>query len=332
MNIKSILVTGGAGYVGAVLVPKLLKKGYKVRVLDWYMFGRQYFNQVVNKKNLKEIKGDIRDKKLLAKELKGIEAVIHLACISNDVSFDANPAFGREVNFEATKDIYKIAKTSGVKRFIFASSSSVYGIKDEKEVTERLPLEPMTDYAKYKALSEEFLLENINKDMISLIVRPAAICGYSPRLRLDLSVNTLTIQALVNKKITVFGGQQKRSQIHIQDMTDFYVKSLEYPESKINGKIYNITSGNYRIIEIARLIEKVLRDKDLKVIIEPQIDNRSYHICGKKVAKELGFKPKLTVEDAVRSIKSAYINNLIPNALTDPHYYNIKMLKLSKLL
>src|SRR3989338_7420146 len=225
-KIKSVLVTGGAGYVGSVLVPKLLKNGYQVKVVDLYIYGEAVLDQVKDHPNLKQIKGDIRDKALLAKELIGVDAVIHLACISNDPSYELNPDLGKSINYDAMVNLVDISKKAGIKRFIYASSSSVYGIKEEENVTEDLPLEPLTDYSKYKALGEEYLLKQRDPDFVVLILRPATVCGYSPRLRLDLSVNILTNHAVNKSKITVFGGEQKRPNIHIDDITDLYVKTL----------------------------------------------------------------------------------------------------------
>lgn len=326
MKIKTVFVTGGAGYVGAVLIPKLLKKGYKVTVLDWFVYNDKLFDKYKSK-NLRQVKGDIRDKALLRKELKGIDAVIHLACISNDPSFELNPHLGKSINYDATKNIIDIAKKKGVRRFIYASSSSVYGIKKEKEVTEELSLEPLTDYSKYKAMSEKYLLSQQSSKFTVLILRPSTVCGYSPRLRLDLTVNLLTIQALVNHKMTVFGGGQKRPNIHIADMTDLYVNTLSYPDKKIAGKIYNAGYDNYTVLEIAKMIKRNLHDKSIEIIVTPTNDNRSYHVSSQKIKKELGFRAKHSVVEAISDLARAYKAGLIPEALNDKRYYNIKMMQ-----
>ncbi len=335
-QINSVLITGGAGYVGAVLVPKLLKKGYRVSVLDWFIFGDSVFADIKDKSRLRKVKGDLRDRKLLEKELVGIDAVIHLACISNDPSFELDPLLGKSVNYDATLLLADLARKKGVKRFIYASSSSVYGVKSEPEVTEDLPLEPLTDYSKYKALCEEYLLgiagqeSGIRKGMTILILRPATVCGYSPRLRLDLTVNILTINALVNKKIVVFGGSQKRPNIHIADMTDLYVKTLEYPHEKIHGKIYNAGYDNYTVLEIAQMVKKVIGDKDIEIEIKPTNDPRSYHVSSAKIEKELGFRAKRSVEDAIRDLVRAYKEGKIPNPMSEAKYYNIKTMQKNK--
>lgn len=313
--------------MGAVLVPKLIAAGYRVKVLDWYIYGENVFTPFKKNKSLIEIKGDIRDKKLLEKELHGVDVVIHLACISNDPSFELDPVLGKSINFNATKMLVDLALKNKVKRFIYASTSSVYGVKKEKEVTEDLPLEPLTDYSKYKATSEEYILRKQDRNFTVLILRPATICGYSPRLRLDLTVNMLTLQALVNREITVFGGDQMRPNIHIEDMTDLYVFLLSQPVEKIAGKIYNAGYQNYTIMEIARMIQKVINDKEIKIKVLPTNDSRSYRISSALIKKELGFDPKHTVEEAILDLKKAFDTGLIQNALSNKRYYNIKMMK-----
>ncbi|OGG18420.1 UDP-glucose 4-epimerase [Candidatus Gottesmanbacteria bacterium RIFCSPHIGHO2_02_FULL_39_14] len=327
-SINSVLVTGGGGYVGVVLVPKLLQAGYRVKVIDWYIYGDKLFSK---HKNLLEIKGDIRNKKLLIKELRGIDAVIHLAAISNDPTFDLNPNLAKSVNFEASKMLAELSLESNVKRFIFISTSSVYGIKKEKYVTENLPLKPLTDYSKYKALSEKYVLSKSKPGFTVLVLRPATVCGYSPRMRFDLTVNLLTIQALVRKKIAVFGGKQLRPNIHIEDITDLYVKSLKYPDEAIARKIFNAGYENLSVSAIARLVKNVLNDPAVAISVSPTADLRSYHISSQKIARELGFFPKHTVEEAIRDIKKAYENGLFIKPLENELYYNLKLMKKIKL-
>ncbi len=331
MKINSVLVTGGAGYVGAVLIPKLLKNKFKVTVIDTYIYGENVFNEFKNHPHLKQVKGDIRNKHLIKNELQNVDAVIHLACISNDPSYNLNPIPGKAINYDATIHLVDTAKTLRIKRFIFASSSSVYGVKKENEVTEDLPLSPLTDYSKYKSMSEEYLLNLNDKNFSVLILRPATVCGYSPRLRLDLTVNMLTLQALVNKKITVFGGSQTRPNIHIEDMTDLYVKSLEYPDMKIAGKIYNAGYENHTILEIAQMIKKVLKDSEIKIEVTPTNDLRSYRISSEKIKKELKFTPRHSIEDAIIDLMNAYEQGKILDPISNDVYYNIKMLKRIKI-
>lgn len=324
--IESVLVTGGAGYVGAVLVPKLLKAGYRVTVLDLYLYGTDVLKSVHGNPNLREVKGDLRDAKLLADVLKGQDAVIHLACISNDPSYELNPDLGKSINYDAFLRLVPLSKDAGVRRFIYASSSSVYGIKDTPDVTEELPLEPLTDYSKYKALCEDALLPHASKDFCALILRPATVCGWSPRLRLDLSVNILTNHAVHERRIKVFGGTQKRPNLHIEDMTDLYVKALAYPAERINGQIFNAGYENFTIREIAEMVRRVIGD-DVKIETTPTNDLRSYHISSEKIRRELGFVPVHTIEDAVRDLKRAFDARLVPDALTDRRYYNIKLMQ-----
>lgn len=325
--IKNILVTGGAGYVGAALVPKLLKNGYKVKVIDLYIFGIDVLDFVKDHSDLKQIKGDIRDKNLLEKELTDVDVVIHLACISNDPSFELDPTLGKSVNYDATLQLIDLAKKRGVKRFIFASSSSVYGIKEEENVTEDLPIQPLTEYSKYKALCEEYILNQQNDDFTGLILRPATICGFSPRQRLDLTVNILTNHAINRGKISVFGGEQKRPNIHIKDITDLFVKTLAYPREKIAGKIFNAGYENHTLNEIAQIVSNVIGDENIEIVIEPTDDNRSYHISSEKIKSELGFTAHHTIEEAVNDLKEAFASGKIPDPMNNIRYYNIKTMQ-----
>ena len=326
-SIQQVLVTGGAGYVGSVLVPKLLDKGYRVKVLDLYIYGGDVLDAVKDNPNLEQIKGDIRERALLERVMPGTDAVIHLACISNDPSFELDPQLGKSINYDAFFGLVDVAKRSGVKRFIYASTSSVYGIKEEENVTEDLPPEPLTDYSKYKALCEEVLLKEQSPDFTTVIIRPATVCGYSPRLRLDLTVNILTNLAVNTGRITVFGGQQKRPNIHIEDMTDLYVQLLELPDEMIAGKIFNAGYENHRVSEIAEMVRKVVGRKEVEIATTPTDDNRSYHISSEKIGRELGFEPKHSVEDAIKDLCDAFKAVKIPNPIDDIRYYNIKTMK-----
>ena len=328
--INTVFVTGGAGYVGSALVPLLLENGYKVKVLDLYLYGDNVLESVKDHPNLEQIKGDIRDRALLERIIPGSDAVIHLACISNDPSFDLNPALGKSINYDAFLDLVKVSKNSGIHRFIYASSSSVYGVKDVENVTEELALEPLTDYSKYKALCEDVLLKEKVPGFTTLILRPATVCGYAPRLRLDLTVNILTNHAVNNKKITVFGGQQMRPNIHVADMCDLYLRSLRYEDAAIDGKIFNAGYENHRVLEIANIVQGVVGN-DVEIVTSPTNDNRSYHISSEKIKRELGFVATHTLNDAVSDLLGAFRANKIPDALTDDRYYNIKRMQRIKL-
>lgn len=323
---RSILVTGGAGYVGAVLVPKLLSKGYQVKVLDLYIYGDDVLSSVKDHPNLKQIKGDLRDRALLEKEIPGTDTVIHLACISNDPSFELDPELGKSINYDAFLPLVQISKENKVKRFIYASSSSVYGVKDVPEVTEELPLEPLTDYSKYKAECEKVLLQEATDAFIVSIIRPSTVCGFSPRMRFDLTVNILTNHAFNKGEITVFGGEQMRPNIHIEDMTDFYAFLIEQPDTKIHKKIFNVGFDNYKVKEIAEMVKNII-DPEIPIKTTPTDDNRSYHVSSKKVQRELGYAPKRTIEDAIVDLKNAFSQGKFPDSLSDIRYYNIKTMQ-----
>lgn len=329
-EIKTILVTGGAGYVGAVLIPKLLYAGYKVKVLDLYIYGEEVLDEVKDNPNLVQLKGDIRSQSILKEVIPGSDAVIHLACISNDPSYELDPKLGKSINYDAFLPLVDISKASGVKRFIYASSSSVYGIKKEPEVTEDLPLEPLTDYSKYKALCEEYLQNAAADDFIVTTIRPSTVCGYSPRLRLDLTVNILTNHAINNAKITVFGGEQKRPNLHIEDMSNLYLFILKQPADKIHKKIYNVGYENYKVREIAEMVNDTLGGS-IPIITTPTNDNRSYHVSSKKIKEELGFEAKHTIQEAILELKRAFDEGKVPDPMHDIKYYNIKMMQALKM-
>jgi len=323
MNKHTVLVTGGAGYVGSVLIPKLLAEGHTVRVIDTYWFGDHVLAGVKHHPRLTEIKGDIRDREALDYALTGCTAVIHLACISNDPSFEMDPMLGKSINYFAFLPLVELAKKHGVKRFIYASSSSVYGIKDEENVTEELELKPLTDYSKFKAMCEEVLMDAREPGFTVLTLRPATVCGYSPRLRLDLSVNILTNLAVNKREITVFGGSQHRPNLHIQDMTDLYCQTLKWPAEKIDGKIYNAGWQNLSIAEIAEIVKAEV-GPDVSIVTSRTDDLRSYRVSSAKIKKELGWEPRYSVPDAVRELVAAFKAGKIPDSLTDPRYFNIK--------
>jgi nucleoside-diphosphate-sugar epimerase len=327
----SVLVTGGAGYVGSVLVPKLLAAGHRVTVLDLYLFGDGGLAPVRGHPGLREVQGDIRDQALLERALHGIDAVIHLACISNDPSFELNPTLGKSINYDAFRPLVRISRDQGVRRFVYASSSSVYGIKDEENVTEELALRPLTDYSKYKALCEDVLHAERAPGFTTLVLRPATVCGYSPRLRLDLSVNILTNHAVNTGTIKVFGGQQKRPNLHIEDMTDLYVQALRYPDALIDGEVFNAGYENHTIMRIADIVRSVVGPESVKIETTPTDDHRSYHISSDKIKRVLRFEPARTIEHAVRDLTVAFGAGRIPRPLEDPRYYNIKTMLAAKL-
>ena len=326
---ERVLVTGGAGYVGCVLVPKLIRQGYSVTIYDSMLYGPCELDA---HPQLKIVQADLRDRKSLTDELKGIDYVIHLACISNDPSFELDPELSKAINFDCFEPLVQIAKSSGVKRFIYASTSSVYGVSDAPEVTEDHPLVPLTDYNKFKGLCEPVLLEYQSNDFTTVIIRPATVCGYSPRLRLDLSVNILTNHAVNKGLITVFGGDQKRPNIHIDDVTDLYVQLLTYPKERIAGQIFNAGYQNYSLMELATMVKEVVEQElpakaPVRIERTSTNDPRSYHVNSEKIARQLGFVPKRTVQDAIRDLCAAFKAGKIPNSFEDPKYFNVRTLK-----
>jgi nucleoside-diphosphate-sugar epimerase len=331
--VTTVTVTGGAGYVGAVLIPKLLAKGYNVRVVDLCLFGDDVLPR---DEALQCIKGDIRDQDLLNKVLPGSDAVIHLACISNDPSFELNPALSRSINFDAFEPLVRISKENGVRRFVYASTSSVYGVSDAPDVTEEHPLVPLTDYNKYKGLCEPILLQYQSDDFTTVIIRPATVCGYSPRQRLDLTVNILTNLAVNNKKITIFGGSQKRPNIHVDDIAELYVDLLERPKEQIAGETFNAAYENHTVSELGEMVRCVVtRDMPelgrIAVETSPSNDLRSYHVSSGKIKKQLGWVPKRTVEDAIHDLCDAFRAGKLPGSLTDGKYFNVKTIQASRL-
>ena len=324
---QTVFVTGGAGYVGSALVPQMLSRGYRVKVLDLFIYGREVFDSIKHDANLELIQGDLRDQALLRQALPGCDAVIHLACISNDPSFELNPDLGKSINFDAFEPLVQISQAAGVKRFIYASSSSVYGVKDEPDVNEEMALEPLTDYSKYKALCEEVLLRYQAPGFTTVIIRPATVCGYAPRQRLDVIVNILTNHAINTGKIKVFGGEQLRPNIHIQDMVDLYLLLLELPAAQIAGQIFNAGFENHRVAELAQMVQDVVGADRVTIETVPTDDNRSYHVSSAKIAAELGFVPQHTIEEAVRDLVAAFRAGKLPDSMSAPRYFNIKMMQ-----
>jgi nucleoside-diphosphate-sugar epimerase len=325
MSVKfsKVLVTGGAGYVGAMLTPSLLAKGYEVTVIDLMIYGD---NVLEDHDRLKKVSGDIRNLDLMRSLIEGQDVVIHLACISNDPSFELNPDLGKSINLDSFEPMVRMSKEAGVKRIIYASSSSVYGIKHEPNVHEGMELEPLTDYSKFKADCEKILKKYQSDDFTTVTIRPATVCGYSPRQRLDVVVNILTNLAFHNRKITIFGGDQLRPNIHIKDMVNAYHCLLEAPTELVAGEVFNAGYENHTVDQLGRFVVDVIGD-DVDVIRTPTDDNRSYHVSSEKMKKVLSFEPKHTIREAIEDLNEAFKQGKLYDPLSNELYFNIKRMQ-----
>jgi nucleoside-diphosphate-sugar epimerase len=322
-----VLVTGGAGYVGHVLVPRLVREGYDVVVYDTFWFG----DALPSSPKVMRVRADIRDSGTLERALNGAEAIINLACISNDTSFALDEKLSTSINRDAFEPMLRACARAKIKRFINASTSSVYGVSDAPEVVEDHPKVPLTYYNQYKWECEQTLAK-FDPDYVWVTIRPATVCGYSPRCRLDLSVNILTNHAVNKGRITVFGGTQKRPNLHIEDMVDAYLILLRLPDAHVDRNTYNCGFQNLTIMQIAetvkQTVESVIPDKKpIEIAVTESDDKRSYHINSDKIRRELGFRPRRTIEDAVRDLAGAFKNGQLPNSFDEDRYYNVRLLK-----
>ena len=325
---QKVLITGGAGYVGHVLTPRLLQSGYQVTVYDKLFFGCR----LPNHPQLRVVQGDIRDSQKLAALLPGHDAVLHLACISNDASFELDERLSKTINYDCFEPLVVAAKGAGVKRFVYCSSSSVYGVSNSPAVTEDHPLVPLTLYNKFKGMCEPLLWKHKADDFTCVTIRPATVCGYSPRTRLDLSVNILTNHAVNKGVITVFGGLQMRPNLHIEDMVDAYELMLAAPHEKIHGEVFNIGFENHSIADLAQVVKRVVAEEmpehgAIDIVTTPSDDTRSYHVNSDKVYRTLGYRPKRTIEDAVRDLARAFGNHLLDDSFDNDWYYNVRTMK-----
>ena len=312
------------------------ERGYRVRVLDLYLFGEDVLDAVKNHPGLEQLKGDLCDADTVRQAVDGCDAVIHLACVSNDPSFELNPELGRRINYDAFGPLVQFSRTAGVRRFIYASSSSVYGVSDQPDVTEEHPLRPLTDYSRFKALCEPILLAEQSSEFTPVIVRPATVCGYSTRQRLDLTVNILTNHAVNLGRITVFGGEQLRPNIHIDDMVDLYLLLLEADAALVGGQVFNAGWQNHTVVGIAETVREVVlatvpERGDVPILRTPSDDHRSYHISSGKIARVLGFVPRRSIAEAARDLAQAFRAGRLPDPMGDPRYYNIKALQRARM-
>jgi nucleoside-diphosphate-sugar epimerase len=326
---KKITVFGGGGYCASVLIPQLLNEEWDVTVYDTFWYGTEHFPKAPH---LHLVKGDVRNIDKVKEVLSNKNYVLHLACISNDASFELDENLSTSVNLGSFEPLVIAAKEAGVKRFVFASSSSVYGISDSPNVTEDHPLVPLTLYNKYKGMCEPLLFKHTDSNFVGVVFRPATVCGFGPRQRLDLSVNILTNHAINKGKITVFGGDQLRPNLHIQDYADLCKLLLLAPNEKINYQVFNCGYENMSIMRIAQVVKKVVEEVfpekgSISIDVTTSDDSRSYHINSDKIYRVLGFKPKKSIEDAVMDLCQAFKEGKIPNSLTNNKYYNVRTMK-----
>lgn len=335
MKNQRILITGGAGYVGSLLSEKLANAGNSVIIYDTCYYGKSHIRE---NDNLKLVEADIRDKVAFENAVQGVDAVIHLACISNDPSFALNENLCKTINFDCFEDLVNISKKQKVKKFIYASSSSVYGYSDSDNVTEEHPLVPLTLYNKFKGMCEPILEKYLDSNFVGVTIRPATLCGYAPRCRLDLSVNILTNHAVNNKKILVLGGgEQKRPNLDVRDMCRAYETILAADVNLINNQIFNVSCGNKKIIELADMVKKNVESffniSDIEIEVKKEtVDNRSYHVNADKIKNVLGFETKYSIDDAIISLCEAFQEGKLPNSLNDKSYINVDTLKKNNVL
>ena len=325
-----VFVTGGAGYIGSVLIPRLLGRGYKVTSYDICYYGDNFLPK--SNPDLQVIQGDIRDTAKLAGTVAGHDSFISLACISNDASFELDEKLSTSVNLDAFEPMVIAAKKAGVRRFLFASSSSVYGVSDQPNVTEEHPLVPLTLYNRYKGMCEPLLFKHTDASFVGVVFRPATVCGYAPRQRFDLSVNILTNHAVNNGKITVFGGEQMRPNLHILDYCDAVQLLLDAPDEKVANEVFNVGYQNMSIMDIAFLVKRVVEREfpekgEIGIVKTPSDDKRSYHINSDKIRRVLGYIPKHTIEQAVSDLCRAFKHRRFRNSMSDDIYFNVRRMK-----
>lgn len=333
---QKILVTGGFGYVGSRLVPHLLHLGHSVRVLDLMLYGTAGHDALKADSNFPQwsqrfelLQGDLREGTVVNKAVTGIDTIIHLAAISNDPTGEMDEVLTRQVNFDAIGQLLTLAKKAGVSRFINGSSSSVFGLKEEQDITEILEPEPLTFYSKYKMLSEWLVIAAASNDFCTVNIRPATICGYSPRQRFDLTVNKLTADALRKGIITVHGGQQRRPNIGMNDAINLYSLLTQMDQALINGKTFNFGFENHKIIDIARIIQAELSDLPVEIQITNTLDQRDYHISSQKILQELGYQPVSSIRAEVAELRRVLESGMFPN-IDAPEFYNMQTMNLDK--
>lgn len=322
-----VLCTGAMGYVGSWMVPHLLADGHEVVAYDLGWFGDGYLPR--DNPRLTLVTDDIRNVSRFKETVKGCDAVLHLACVSNDHSCQLDEALSTSINYDAFEPLVVAAKEAGVRRFIYCSSSSVYGVSEAPDVREDHPLVPLTLYNKYKGMCEPLLFKHMSDDFECVVIRPATVCGYAPRQRFDLTVNIITAHAILKREITVFGGQQRRPNLHIRDMSDCYRLLLKAPAEKVQGQVFNVGRQNLKVETIAQMAQMIVESEfgfKPEIVTQDSTDKRSYHVNSDKIRDVLGFVPKHTVEDAIRDLCVKFKQGMFKDALTNPLYTNVKQL------
>ncbi len=333
---QQVLVTGGFGYVGSRLTPHLLQLGHRVRVLDLMLYTRAGLESLERDPSFPEwrsrfelVEGDLRDPAVVQRAVAGADAIIHLGAISNDPTGEIDEILTRQINFDAVGMLLALARSAGVKRFINASSSSVFGIKDVPDVTEDLEPEPLTYYSRYKMLSEWLVRAAASPDFCAVNIRPATICGYSPRQRFDLTVNKLTADAVRKRVITVHGGEQRRPNVGMTDVVHLYAQLLETPADRINGRAFNFGFENLKVIEIARVIQSELADLNVEIRVTDTLDKRDYHISSKKILEALAYEPASSIRQEVAHLRSVLDGGQFPD-IDAPEHYNMKFMAVAR--
>jgi len=333
---QRVLVTGGFGYVGSRLTPHLLQLGHAVTVLDRMLYTRAGLDALradpsfgTWENRFTFVEGDIRESDDVQRALRDVDAVIHLAAISNDPTGEVDETLTRQVNFDGVGVLLGLAREAGVRRFINASSSSVFGIKDVPDVTERLEPEPLTHYSKYKMLSEWMVTAAAAPDFCTVNIRPATICGYSPRQRFDLTVNKLTADAIAKGVITVHGGEQRRPNVGMTDMINLYALLLAVDPALINGRTFNFGFENHTVMRIAEIVRDTLADRRVEITVTPTSDHRDYHISSAKIQAVLGYVPVSSISTEVANLRKALEAGVFSD-IEAPQYYNMRSMSLAR--
>ena len=334
---SNILVTGGLGYVGSRACPLFLERGHTVRAIDLALYGEQGLEALKAspawqgdwRQRFEWVRGDLRDESTVRAALDGIDTILHLGAISNDPTGEIDDTLTRQVNFDAVGMLLALAREAGVRRVINGSSSSVFGIKEESDVEEVLEPEPLTSYSKYKMLSEWLFVAASSPEFCTVNIRPATICGVSPRQRFDLTVNKLTADAVTKKVITVHGGQQRRPNVGMTDIVNLYAELVTMDASRINGRTFNFGFENQKVIEIAEIIQEELRDLGVRIDVTETFDNRDYHISSKKILNELGYQPVSSIRQEVAELREAIEAGQYPD-IDAPQHYNMQSMEMER--